>query len=123
RAGDPLAGAHPRPLGHLGDARAVGGAKHELAGALVVEVDEAGVGVECVSDLRRDLAEHLLEVEGRVDGLDRLGQEAEMAFAGVHPPRSVRTAREDRLGPVTPATTPSAGPGRLVWRGALVEHP
>ena len=53
--------------------------------ALVVEVDEAGVGVERVGDLGRDQREHLLEVERRVDRLDRVGQQPEVAFALIHP--------------------------------------
>ena len=65
-------------------------AQHELPGALVVEVDEARIRVEGVRHLGRDLGEHLLEIEGRIDGLDRLGEQAQMPFAGVHPRRSVR---------------------------------
>ena len=79
RAGDPLARPHPRAPRHLLDARAVRRAQHELVGALVVEVDEARVGVERVGDLARDELEHLLEVERRVDRRDRLGQQAQMA--------------------------------------------
>ena len=45
---------------------------------LVVEVDEAGVGLERVGDLARDQAEHLLEVERRVDGGARLGQQSQV---------------------------------------------
>jgi hypothetical protein len=52
----------------------VRGAQDELAGGLVVEVDEARVGVECRGDLVRDEVQDLLEVERRVDGSDRLGQ-------------------------------------------------
>ena len=47
-AGDALAGAHARSLRHLLDRRAVRRAQHELVDALVVEVDEARVGVERV---------------------------------------------------------------------------
>ena len=78
-------------LRHLLDARPVRRAQHELAGALVVEVDEARVGVERVGDLRGDEREHLLEVERRVDRLDRVGEEPDVAVACVHPPRSVRS--------------------------------
>ena len=92
RAGDPLARPHPRPLRHLLDARPVRRAQDELAGALVVEVDEAGVGVERVGDLGRDQREHLLEVERRVDRLDRVGQQPQVAFALIHPFQSVRSA-------------------------------
>ena len=83
-AGDALAERQPRALRHLLDARAVGRAKHELARALVVEVDEARVGAERVRDLARDEREHLLEVERRVDRLDRLGQELEVPPRLVH---------------------------------------
>jgi hypothetical protein len=85
-AGDPLAGAHPGPAGHLLDARPVRGPQHELAAPLVIEVDEAGVGVQCVGHLARDQGENLLEVERRVDRRNRLGQQAEMPFGGVHVP-------------------------------------
>ena len=59
-------------------------AEDELAGALVVEVDEARVGLERGRDLVRDEVEHLLEVERRVDGRARLGQQPQMPFARVH---------------------------------------
>jgi hypothetical protein len=54
----------------------VGGAENELVGALVIEVDEAGLGGECLGHLARNESEDLLEVEGRVDRGDRLGQQA-----------------------------------------------
>ena len=85
-AGDPFPGPHPRPSRHLVDPRAVRRPQDELAGALVVEVDEAGVGAERVRDLARDEAEHLLEVERRVHGGDRLRQEAEVPRGGIHGP-------------------------------------
>jgi hypothetical protein len=79
-------------------------AQDELVGALVVQVDEAGVGVEGVCDLGRDLLEHFLEVERRVDGGDRLGQEAQMPLADVHRPIVGRarpwTAYGGRIGAV-----------------------
>ena len=53
-------------------------------GALVVEVDEAGVGVECLGHLARHEPEHLLEVERRVDGGDRLRQKPQVPLGGVH---------------------------------------
>src|SRR5262249_46503248 len=65
-------------------------AQHELAGALVVEIDEARVRVEGVRDVGRDQREHLLQVECRVDRLDRLGQEPQVPVPRVHPPQSVR---------------------------------
>src|SRR5581483_1980705 len=60
------------------------GAEDELVRPLVVEVDEAGVGPERLGDLGGDLLEHLLEVECRVDGGDRLGQQAQVTLGGVH---------------------------------------
>ena len=92
RARDPLAGTHPRPLRHLLDACPMRRAEDELAGALVVEVDEARVCVERVRHLGRDQRKHLLEVERGVDRLDRVGQEAQVAFALIHPFQSVRSA-------------------------------
>ena len=83
-ARDALARPHAWTAGHLLDARAVGRPQDELVRALVVEVDEARVGAERRSDLARDEREDLLEVERRVDGLDRLGQEPEVALGGVH---------------------------------------
>ena len=84
RARDPLARPHPRAPRHLLDARAVRRAEDELVGALVVEVDEAGVGLERLGDLARDELEHLLEIERRVDRGDRLGQEPEVPCGRVH---------------------------------------
>ena len=84
-ARDPLARPHLRAARHLLDARPVRRAQHELVGALVVEVDEAGVGAERLGDLARDQLEHLLEVERRVDRGDRLGQEAQVPLGRVHP--------------------------------------
>jgi hypothetical protein len=62
----------------------VRGPQHELVGALVVQIDEAGVGLERLGDLAGDEVEDLLEVEGRVDGRDRLGQQPQMTGRGVH---------------------------------------
>jgi hypothetical protein len=56
----------------------------ELVGAFVVEVDETGIGAERVGDVARDEREHLLEIERRIDGLDRLRQQTQVAFADVH---------------------------------------
>jgi hypothetical protein len=58
--------------------------KHELVRALVVEVDEARIGLERLGDLAGDEREHLLEVERRVDGRDRLGQQPEVTGSRVH---------------------------------------
>ncbi len=96
RAGDPLADAEPRPARHLVERRAARRAEDELAGRLVVEVDEARVGLERGGDLVRDEVEHLLEVERRVDGGARLGQQPQMAFAGVH--AAYRRSRRARNG-------------------------
>jgi hypothetical protein len=76
--GDPLARAHPRTARHLLDAGAVRRPQHELVRPLVVQIDEAGVGLERLGDLAGDEREHLLEVERRVDGGDRLRQQAEV---------------------------------------------
>ena len=83
---DPLAEVQPRPPRHLVHRRTVRRTEHELVRALVVEVDEAGVGLERVRDLARDEREHLLEVERRVDRSDRLGQQSEMPCRRVHRP-------------------------------------
>ena len=115
-ARDPFAGAHPRPAGHLLDAGAVRGAQDELAGLLVVEVDEAGIGTERVGDLARDEREHLLEVERRVDRGDRLGQKAQMAPGLVHratiaPPR--RAANKTFTPPADGACTRAVPSGPM----------
>ena len=86
RAGDALAGAHARPPRHLLDARPVRRAQDELVRALVVEVDEARVGLERVRGLARDELEHLLQVERRVDRGDRLGQQAQVPLGLLHRP-------------------------------------
>ena len=78
-ARDSLAGPHPRRARHLLDARPVRRPQQELVRLLVVEVDEARVGVERLSHLARDEPEHLLEIERRVDGRDRLGQEPQVS--------------------------------------------
>ncbi len=91
RAGDPLARPHPRPAAQLVDRRPVRRAQDELVGPLVVEVDEARVRLERVGTLSATSDEDLLEVERRVDGLDRLRQETQMPFARFHPPASVRS--------------------------------
>ena len=83
-ARDPLAGPHPRRAGHLLDAAPVRRAQHELVRALVVEVDEAGVGPERVRDVARDELQHLLEIERRVDRGDRVRQEPQVAGGRVH---------------------------------------
>jgi hypothetical protein len=62
----------------------MGGAEHELLGRIVVQVDEARLGVERLGDLARDEREHLFEVERRVDRRDRLGQEPQMPCRRVH---------------------------------------
>ena len=60
RAGDSLARPHARAPRQVLGARPVRRAEDELVAALVVEVDEAGVGAERVGDLGRDQVEHLL---------------------------------------------------------------
>ena len=76
---------HPRPPRHLRDPRPVSRAEDELVSLLVVEVDEACIGAQGVGDLLRDERQHLLEVERRVDGRDRLAQQTEVAVTYVHP--------------------------------------
>ena len=56
----------------------------QLVRPFVIEVDEARVCPERVGDLARDEREDLLEVERRVDGLDRLGQEPQVPLANIH---------------------------------------
>jgi hypothetical protein len=56
----------------------------ELVRALVVQVDKARVRLEGLGDIRGDERKHLFEVEGRVDGGDRLRQQPEVAGGGVH---------------------------------------
>ena len=90
---DSLSRPEPRAPRHLLDARAVRRAEDELVGALVVEVDETGVGGERVGDLRGDEREHLLEVERRVDRGDRLRQQPQMASGGVHGRQCRRVVR------------------------------
>ena len=58
--GDALAAAHARHPGLVLDTRAVRRPQHELVGALVVEVDEAGVGLERSGSLVRNRLHHLL---------------------------------------------------------------
>ena len=48
------------------------------------KAEKAGVRLERGRDLARDEREHLLEVERRVDGLDRLGQQLQMSLALLH---------------------------------------
>jgi hypothetical protein len=69
----------------------VGRSQDELVCPLVVEIDEARIGMERVRELRGDERQHLLEVERRVDRLDRLGQKPQVPFRSVHPTASVRS--------------------------------
>jgi hypothetical protein len=57
------------------------GAQDELVAALVIEVDEAGVGLERGGDLLRDEVEDFLEVERRIDGGRRFGQQPKVPLA------------------------------------------
>ncbi len=84
RARDPLARAHLGHAGQLFHARPVRGPQDELVRGLVVEVDEARIGLERLGHLVRDQLEDLVEVERRVDGRDRLGQQPQMAGGAVH---------------------------------------
>ena len=92
-ARDPLAEVQARAPRHLVDRRSVGGSEHQLVGALVVEVDEARIGPERISDLARDERQHLLEIERRVDRSDGLGQQSEVPCRGVHRQSVGRVAR------------------------------
>jgi len=85
-AGDPFARAHSRATGHRVDRRPMRRTQDELADSVVVEVDEARVGMECGGDLVRDEVQHLLEVESRVDGGDRLRQQPQVAIGRLHRP-------------------------------------
>ena len=82
--GDPLTRTQPRATGHLVERCAVGRAQHELAGGLVVEVDEARVGLERGGHLVGDEVQHLLEVECRIDRGDRLGEQPQVAIGRLH---------------------------------------
>ena len=82
--GDPLARAHLRDARHVLDPRSARGPEHQLVGPVVVEVDEAGVRLERVGDLARDQVEELAEVERRVDGRDRLGEQPQVSLRAVH---------------------------------------
>jgi hypothetical protein len=62
----------------------VGRPEHELAGLLVVEVDEACVGVERVGHFARDEGQDFLQVERRVHRRAGLGQEAQVTSRYVH---------------------------------------
>ena len=84
-AGDALTGPHARPSRHLVDARPMRGPEDELVGPRVVERDEARVGTEGVRDLLGHEMEHLFEIERRVDGGCRLGEEAEVPLGRIHP--------------------------------------
>ena len=83
-AGDPLARAEARAARHLVERRAVRRAQDELAGGVVVEVDEARVGLERGGDLVGHEMQHLLEVERGVDGGDRLGQQPQVPVGRLH---------------------------------------
>ena len=130
--GDPDAPTHPRRARRVLDPRAMGRAQHELVGALVVEVDEAGVRLERSRDLVGDRLEHLLQVERRVDDVGRPGQEGEMACSVVHVDRAVSPGRQDdrpehghgdREPEVEPADEHEAPPGRRRGRVARAELP
>ena len=127
RPGDALPRAHPRAAGHLLDPRAVRRAQHELVGLLVVEVDEARVGLERLGHLAGNEREHLLEVERGIDRRARLGQEPKVATGFVHQPsvgaayrRFTRSAdcdcsRQVASGPMSvPASALLQTPGFLV---------
>jgi hypothetical protein len=86
RTGDPLAGTHLGDARELFHPRAERGAQDELIRRLVVQIDEAGIGLEGLGDLASDELEDLVEVERRVDGGDRFGQQPQVAGGAVHEP-------------------------------------
>ena len=129
--GDPFAGTHPRALSHLLHARSMRRPEDELVAPFVVEVDEAGVGVEDVRNLARDKPEHLLQIERRVDRRDRLGQEAKVPLTDVHQvtqgavlaaPRCVAHSRPARL-PANPAIASAFIPCRMPSHGVASPAP
>jgi hypothetical protein len=61
-------------------------AEDQFVSSLVVEVDEAGVGVESVRDLRRHEIEDLFQVEGRIHRRRGLGQQAKVPLVASTPP-------------------------------------
>jgi hypothetical protein len=83
-ARDALPGPHLRNARHVLDPGAVRRPEDELVGRLVVQVDEAGVGLEGLRDLVRDQVEDLLQVQSRVHRGDRLRQETQVAGRSVH---------------------------------------
>ena len=78
RPGDALAQVHARPVAGVAEAPVVRGAQLEHVVRLVVQVDEAGVGLERGGDLGGDPLEHDVEVERGVDRRDRVGQQLEV---------------------------------------------
>ena len=62
------------------------GAEDELACGVVVEVDEARVGFERGCDLVGHEMQYLLEVEGGVDGGDRVREQPQVAVGRLHAP-------------------------------------
>ena len=83
-ARDALADPHLRNPRQLLDPRPARGPEHELVRGLVVEIDEAGVGVEGLGHLGRYEVEELAEVERGVDRRDGLQHEPEMARGAIH---------------------------------------
>jgi hypothetical protein len=84
RAGDSLAGPHLRHSRHLLDARSERGAQHELVGGIVVEVDEARVGLEGLRHFPCDQLEDLVQPQGRVHGRDGLREEPKVPRGAIH---------------------------------------
>ena len=117
RAGDPLARPHLRDARQVLHAGPERGPQHELARALVVQVDEARVGLERLGDLRGDELEHLADVERRVDRRDRLGDQPQVAGRRIHPPivrrpRSALGWRPDGLERLAPRARTCSPPAR-----------
>src|SRR6266511_3309518 len=83
-AGDALPRPHARRARQLLDVRPVRRPQDQFVRRLVVEVHEARISLERVRDAPGDQPQNLLEIERRVDGRDRLREQAQVARALVH---------------------------------------
>ena len=119
---DSFTAPHARGDRRVLDEGPMGRAQHELVGALVVQVHEARIGAERSRDLVGDRLHHLLQVERRVDDLDRAGEERQVtgglvrhrAGAGCRQANGrLRRARHPPSRPVPPRSTRPRGSQRL----------
>jgi hypothetical protein len=99
-------------------------AQNELVGPLVVEVDEARVGFERLSDFAGNEPEDFLEIERRIDGRDRLGQElqvssrrVDLSIVGRSPRRRWRAAEKSHVIMLNKTLTPSPVFRHRPWIG------